>query len=459
MSAVTPTPSLDSIRPARQFELLSQARYQPFFWTVFLGTFNDNLLKFAITILLTYQVQLTWLPPAQVGPALGALFMVPSLLLSAWCGQLADKWPLDRLIRWGKALEVVMMTLAAWALLQRQVPLLLLCVLLSGIHVTLFATVKYAYLPRHLSAPELIGGNGLLEMGMFMAILLGTLVGGPLIMGAWVPPDWPPRWSERATVWAVPVLIMAVSLVGWWRSQAVPLTRPTDPGLVLHFSVWRESWRHVRFSQGQGGVLLSILGISWMWFFGAMFMMLFPALTRDVLHAQASVASWLLVLVSLGIGAGALCCERLSRGRQPLVLVPVGALGMAVFGGDVAWLTWQMGQAPQVLSGEWGLQAFLTHPPHARLMLDVWLMAMSVGLFSVPLYADMQARSSDSHRARIVAANNILNAVAMVLSALMAGGLLAAGLSLGAVLGTTVALHVLICILHTCSKGVGREKP
>ena len=123
-------------------------------------------------------------------------------------------------------------------------------------------------------------------------------------------------------------------------------------------------------------------------------MMLFPALTRDVLHAQASVASWLLVLVSLGIGAGALCCERLSRGRQPLALVPVGAVGMALFGGDVAWLAWQMGQAPQVLPDPWGLPTFLIHPPHWRLMLDVWLMAMSVGLFSVPLYADMQAQQA-----------------------------------------------------------------
>lgn len=428
-----------SNRPARQFELLAQARYRPFFWTVFLGTFNDNLLKFAITILLTYQVQLSWLPPAQVGPVLGALFTVPTLLVSALCGQLADKWPLDRLIRLGKGMEVGMMALAGWALLHRHVPTLLMCVLLSGLHVAWFSTVKYAYLPRHLSAPELIGGNGLLEMGMFSAILLGTLVGGPLIMGDWAPAGWRHDW-------ATPVLIMAVSLLGWWRSQAVPATAPTDPGLVLNFSLLSEPWRQVRFSHEQGGVLLSILGISWMWFFGAMFMMLFPALTRDVLHAQASVASWLLVLVSLGIGAGALCCERLSRGRRPLALVPVGAVGMAVFGGDVAWLAWQVGASTQAgPTGEWGLQAFLGHPPHWRLMLDVWLMAMSVGLFSVPLYADMQARSSDSHRARIVSANNILNALSMVLCALMAAGLLAAGLSLGAVLGVTVVLHVVVC--------------
>ena len=435
---------MTSPAPAHQFELLSQARYRPFFWSAFLGTFNDNLLKFAITIWLTYHAPQEWLPAAQVGPMLGALFTVPTLLFSAVFGQMADKWPLDALFRWGKVFEIGMMVLAAGVFLSGHAPLMLVCVWLSGLQVTWYSTLKYAYLPRHLQAQELVGGNGLMEMGMFTAILLGTLAGGSLVA---------PNAVPVAPAVQVSVVILLVSVWGWRLALRVLATPAVAPALKLRWNPVLESWRDVQFSRhgakpspGQGrSVLGSILGISWMWFFGALYMMLLPAMVRDVLQAQSSVASACMALVSIGIGVGALCCERLSRGAWARHTVALGALGMAVFGGDIAWCAWAAAGATQAPAGGWALLDYAQQPQAWRLGLDVWCMSMAIGLFSVPLYADMQARSDGQHRARIVGANNIVNALAMVLSAALAGVLQSLGLGLGQVMAVTVALHVLIC--------------
>jgi len=418
-----------------QFALLRQRRYGPFFTAVFLGSANDNLLKFAVTLLLTYEVNVSWLPPSLAGPVTGALFILPSVLLSALSGQIADRWPLDPLLRAGKSGEVVMMALAAWALWQREVWALLGCLLLSGTHVTVFATLKYAYVPRHLSPPELIGGNGLLEMGLFTAILLGTLAGGWL-----ADPALSPRW-------ALPATLLALALLGRWRAQAIPATPAQDPGLRLDLNPWRASWRSLVELPRHGDVMTAVLGISWMWFFGATFLALFPALARETLRADASVATGLLLITSVGIGGGALMCERLARHRLEPWLVPMGALGMAVFGGDLAWCLGglaSLNEAGGALHARWHLAAFIAEPRHWRPMVDVALMAMSVGWFSVPLYAEMQARAEPSHRARVAAANNLCNALFILASATLAGGLSVLGMSLPQVLGATVGLHAVL---------------
>lgn len=412
-----------------QFALLTQRRFGPFFTALFLGTLNDNLLKFAVTLLLTYQMNVSWLPPALVGPVTGALFILPSVVLSAWSGQVADRWPLDRLLRGGKALEVVMMVMAAWAVWQREVWTLLACLVLSGVHVTVFSTLKYAYVPRHLTDQELLGGNGLLEMGLFTAILLGTLLGGWLVDPAQAPP------------WAVPLALVALALLGRWRAQTIPATPALEPGLSIDFNPVRATWQSLASLRQHGAVLPALLGISWMWFFGATFLALFPALARDTLHADATVATGLLLITSLGIGVGALMCERLSRRRTADGLVVLGAVGMACFGGDLTWCLASLSWPPGRPMGAWSVAAFVAEPTHWRLMADLGMMAVSVGWFSVPLYADMQARSEPSHRARVVAANNLLNAVFILASAAMAAGLSLAGWSVVQTLAVTVGLH------------------
>jgi 1-acyl-sn-glycerol-3-phosphate acyltransferase len=395
-----------------QFALLAQRRFGPFFGVQFLGAGNDNLFKFAFTVMVTYQLQVAWLPASLAGLAIGALFILPFLLFSATSGQLADKLEKTVLIRFVKWLEIAIMALAAWGFLQRDVPVLLACVFLMGLHSTLFGPVKFAYLPQHLSERELTGGNGMIEMGTFVAILLGQVAGGLLIAlpgtGAW--------WVSAAC--------LGVAVLGRLMAQAVPLSPATDPTLRINWNPFTETWRNLKLAHANIVVFRSLLGISWMWFFGAVFLAQFPSFAKEVLHGDEHVASLLLVVFSVGVGIGALMCEVLSRRHVEIGLVPLGAIGMSVFAVDLYFASRAL-----PASGLMTLAQFFGRPAHLRVVVDLGLLSLFVGLFSVPMYALIQLRSQATHRARIIAANNILNALFIIASSLGAGALLAAGWS------------------------------
>ena len=404
-----------------QFALLRQRRFAPFFWTQFLGAANDNLFKFAFTVLVTYQLQLQWLPPALAGLVIGALFILPFLLFSATAGQLADKYDKTLLIRFVKTLEIGIMALAAWGFYAINVPALLSCVFLLGVHSTLFGPVKFAYLPQHLSERELTGGNGMVEMGTFVAILLGNVVGGLLIA---VP---------EVGAHQVAVACGLLALLGRVTAQWVPASPATDATLKINWNPVSETWRNLKLAHGNLVVFRSLLGISWMWFFGAAFLSNFPAFAKEVLHGNEQVASLLLVVFSLGIGTGSLLCETLSRRHVEIGLVPLGALGMSVFAVDLyfasrglppsATLTITQFIAQPALT----VREFVAHAPNVRVMADLALLSLFAGLYSVPMYALIQLRSQPTHRARIIAANTILNALFMIASSLLAGLMLKAG--------------------------------
>ena len=396
-----------------QFALLGQRRFGPFFWVQFLGAGNDNLFKFAFTVMVTYQLQLQWLPASLAGLVIGALFILPFLLFSATSGQLADKFNKELLIRFVKTLEIVIMALAGWGFVIANVPLLLACVFLMGLHSTLFGPVKFAYLPQHLSERELTGGNGMVEMGTFVAILMGQVAGGLLIAI--------PGQGAAYVAWAC----MAVAVLGRVVAQAVPPSPATDPGLKINWNPISETWRNLQLAHRQLAVFRSLLGISWMWFFGAVFLSMFPAYARDVLHGNEQVASLLLVVFSVGIGTGALLCEMLSRRHVEIGLVPLGAIGMSVFSIDLYFAS--TGLPPAALLT---LSQFVSQAAHWRVMADLALLSLFAGIYSVPMYALIQLRSQASHRARIIAANNILNALFMIVSALIVGALLGAGFSI-----------------------------
>ena len=400
--------------PAGQFALLAERRFAPFFWTQFLGAGNDNLFKFALTVLVTYQLEVAWLPPSQAGLAIGALFILPFLLFSATSGQLADKVDKARLMRLVKTLEVAIMAVAAWAFLEASVPVLLACVFLMGLHSTLFGPVKFAYLPQHLTARELTGGNGMVEMGTFVAILLGNVVGGVLIAV-------PEIGAEL-----VATACVGLALLGRATAQTIPASPSADPQLVVNWNPVSETWRNLRIAHADPIVFRTLLGISWMWFFGAMFLAQFPAFAKEVLHGDERVASLLLVVFSLGIGGGSLLCEVLSRRQVDIGLVPLGAIGMSVFSIDLAVAA---GGLPAA-TGTMTVAAFLALPAHWRVMADLALLAASAGLYSVPMYALIQLRTGAGHRARIIAANNILNALFMIASSVLAGLLLQRGLTM-----------------------------
>lgn len=408
-AAAAPVAHHEANAHANQFALLKQRRFAPFFWTQFAGAANDNLFKFAFTVMVTYQLQLSWMPPAMAGLAIGALFILPFLLFSATAGQLTDKFDKTKMIRFVKNLEIAIMLLAAWGFVRADAVVLLGCVFLMGLHSTLFGPVKFAYLPQVLDARELTGGNGMVEMGTFVAILLGQVAGGLLVAVPQI---------GHMSVAAACVLL---ALVGRGVAQAIPQAPATAPGLVINWNPFSETWRNLKLAHGNVVVFRSLLGISWMWFFGAVFLSQFPSFAKEVLHGDEQVASLLLVVFSIGIGIGSLLCETLSRRQVEIGLVPLGAIGMSVFAIDLYFASRSLPPAAGM-----GLGAFVHQAAHWRVMADLALLSLFAGLYSVPMYALIQLRSQPTHRARIIAANNILNALFMIGSSVIAGALLGA---------------------------------
>ena len=410
-----------------QFALLKQRRFAPFFWTQFLGAGNDNLFKFAFTVMVTYQVQVSWLPPAMAGLVIGALFIFPFLLFSATSGQLTDKYDKTKMIRFVKWLEVGVMLLAGYGFLQASVPVLLACVFLMGLHSTLFGPVKFAYLPQHLSERELTGGNGMVEMGTFVAILLGNVAGGLLIAI--------PEMGAHYIAWAC----VGVALLGRVLAQGVPATPSTDPNLKINWNPFTETWRNLKLANENVAVFRSLLGISWMWFFGAVFLSQFPSFAKEVLHGDEHVASLLLVVFSIGIGVGSLLCEMLSKRHVEIGLVPLGAIGMSVFAIDLYFASRGLpASAPLSVS------QFMAIGAHWRVMADLMLLSLFAGIYSVPMYALIQLRSQPSHRARIIAANNILNALFMIVSSVGVGALLSLNFTIPQVFLITGVLNAIV---------------
>ncbi len=410
---MTTEPPLSTPDHPNQFDLLRQRRFAPFFWTQFLGAGNDNLFKFAFTVLVTYQLQVEWLEPKMAGLIIGALFILPFLLFSATSGQLTDKYDKTRVIQLVKSLEIGIMLLAGWGFWVSNVPVLLACVFLMGLHSTLFGPVKYAYLPQHLNERELTGGNGMVEMGTFVAILLGQVAGG-LLIGM-------PEIGRHYVAFAC----IGMAIFGRLSAQFVPASPSTDPNLRINWNPVSETWRNLQLAHQNVVVFRSLLGISWMWFFGAVFLSQFPSFAKEVLHGNEQVASLLLVVFSVGIGTGSLLCEVLSRRHVEIGLVPLGAIGMSVFAVDLYFASRGLPPATSLSLG-----AFVAQAAHWRVMADLALLSLFAGLYSVPMYALIQLRSQASHRARIIAANNILNALFMIVSAVGVGVLLKTGLSI-----------------------------
>jgi len=396
-----------------QSGLLRTRRFAPLFVTQFLGALNDNVLKNAMVVLLTFQAaSWTTLKPELLANLAAGLFILPFFLFSATAGQLADKYNKARMAQMVKLLEIGIVLVAGAGLALHSLEILFVSLFLLGLHSTLFGPVKYAILPQHLKSDELVGGNALIEAGTFIAILIGTLLGG-LLAG-----------SSDGTAWIVGAgLVIATG--GYLASRAIPDATPPAPDLVIHLNPITETWRSVRFAQENQTVFLSIMGISWFWLFGALFLAQFPAYTRNVLGGSETAVTLLLATFTFGIGMGSLLCEKLSDHRVELGLVPLGSIGMTLFALDLA-----LAPPAAPASIPLGALALLQTGATWRVLIDLSLIGIFGSFFIVPLYALVQQRSHPEHRARIIAANNIMNALFMVVGALAASGMLAAGLSI-----------------------------
>lgn len=420
-----------------QFALLRVRRFLPFFLTQFFGAFNDNLFRNALVVSITYGATVTAGTAAVMSNLAQGLFILPFFIFSAVAGQLADKYEKSRLIRQTRLAEVILMFCAAAALYFGHVPTLLGLIFLLGVLATIFGPLKYSLMPQHLRQSELVGGNALVDAGTFIAILIGTISGGLL-----VPTSTAGQPHQPNTAAAVCMIVVALGT--YLCARFIPRAEAADPQLKVNFNPFSATWQTLRFAAQSRAILNSLLGISWFWLVGALILAQLPAYAKEVLGGDKTVYTLLLASFSIGTAIGSLACERLSGHKVEIGLVPLGSIGMTAsllhlyfahpqaHAGAVSytWITF-------LAAGGWSVA------------LACGLIGVFGGLFIVPLYALILSRSAESHRARIIACNNILNAGFMVIAAALAIAwfqLLHLGIPqlfvLAAVLNAVVAIYI-----------------
>ncbi|MDT8363778.1 MAG: acyl-[ACP]--phospholipid O-acyltransferase [Nitrosomonas sp.] len=415
-----------------QWKLLTSRRFLPFFATQFLGAFNDNVFKNALVILITYAAMgSSGLSPQIMVTLAAGIFILPFFLFSATAGQFADKWDKAQFIKRIKFVEIVLMIGAAAGFYLDSVPLLLCILFLMGAQSAFFGPLKYGILPDQLEAHELIGGNALVSAGTFIAILLGTIAGGLLIL------------TEQGSN-VVSGMVISAALTGWLFSLFIPATRPASPDITIRYALLQETRAIINQIREHRTIFRAILGISWFWLFGATFLSQFPTFAKTVIGGNEEVVTLFLTIFSIGIGFGALLCNRFLKGEIAATYVPLGILGMTVFTIDLYFASAAL---PPLAQEELiGAVAFLSFLTHWRILFDMLAISVSGGLYIVPLYALVQNQAEDSHRARTIAGNNIMNALFMVISALGISLMLALDFTVPEVFLTIALINGMVAI-------------
>lgn len=385
-----------------QFALLGKRRFLPFFVTQALGAFNDNIFKQSLILAILYKLGIEGDRSIWVNLC-ALLFILPFFLFSGLAGQFGEKFAKDRLIRAIKLAEIVIMAAGATGFVFDHLWLMLSALFAMGTHSALFGPVKYSIMPQALHPEELVGGNGLVEMGTFLAILAGTIGAGVMMSS-----------SNYAAVVASAVLLVA--LLGYLASRSIPAVAAANPALVLDWNIARQSLATLRLGLGQSrAVSRSLIGNSWFWFVGAIYLTQIPAYAQQWLDGDETVVTLILTVFSVGIALGSMLCERLSGRKVEMGLVPLGALGLTVFGVLLWWHS--TGFAPMAQPQNW--LGALGHGHTWWVLFDILGLGVFGGFYIVPLYALIQSRTPADQRARVIAANNILNALFMVVSAIV----------------------------------------
>jgi 1-acyl-sn-glycerol-3-phosphate acyltransferase len=383
-----------------QFSLLMQRRFGQFFWTQFLGAFNDNVFKIAVVVALTFDTaRWTTLDVGMLNAIIPGVFILPFVLFSATAGQIAEKMEKGRLARLVKLLEVAIMLVATVGWVYHELWLLIAAIFGMGVHSTLFGPVKYAYLPQHLRTEELVGGNGLVEMGTFVGILLGQVVGTALVR------------MENGPLWVAAGTIL-FALLGLATSLRIPQSPAAAPDLKISLNPLAESWRVIAYARKNRTVFLSMLGNSWFWFVGALLLSQLPVFTTQYLHGDDRVFILLLTVFSVGVGVGSLLCEKLSGHKVEIGLVPFGSIGLSLFGIDLYFASLAYTGTSAV-----DIAGLLAQPGSLRILFDFAMIGVFGGLYIVPLFALIQTRCEPEHLSRTIGGVNILNALFMVASA------------------------------------------
>ncbi|MGP5551742.1 MFS transporter [Psychrobacter celer] len=390
---------------ANQFQLFKHRRFSAMFFTQFLGAFNDNIFKQALILVLTYTAASQLGMEVSILNNLAAmLFILPYFLFSALAGQIADKFEKSKLTQFIKLLELVIMAVAAVGFVFEWYGLLFVALFLMGTHSTFFGPIKYAYLPQAMKENELVGANGLFQMGTSLAILLGMIVAGVLT-------------QLSASLYWISATVLLVAMLGYLAARFIPLMPAMQPALTINWNIFTTSLSTVRYLYSLPFLFFVILGNSWFWFYGATFLTQTPEFSKVILHGDESVVIFLLTLFSVGVSIGSLLCKSLTKNQVSLRLLPFGIAGLSIFAVDLYWSLSSLNIA--VADGTLlGIGELVGMSGTWRVFADLFFLGFSGGLYIVPLYASMQAYAPKSHRARIVGANNIFNAIFMVTSAI-----------------------------------------
>jgi 1-acyl-sn-glycerol-3-phosphate acyltransferase len=418
-----------------QLQLLFRRRFWSLFWTQFLGAFNDNLFKNALVIIVAYRsLELAGLTSEKLVVACAGIFIMPFFLFSATAGQLADRFSKAIMIRWIKGAEIVIMALAGVGFALSSLPLLMVVLFLMGLQSAFFGPSKYSILPELLDDKELVGGNALVETGTFLAILLGTITGGWFVSkgDAWI--SW------------LGAVVVTIAVSGLVASFLIPRTRAANPDLAVSVNPVAPTVRILRVTTSNRVVFLSILGISWFWFIGASFLSLLPNFSKDVLRGGEPVVTLFLAVFCIGIAVGSLLCERLSNRRLELGLVPLGSIGISLFALDLALASGPFAAALADRGALMGIWEFLGAQGGVRICCDLLLIAIFSGFYTVPLYTLVQQRSDAEVRSRVIAGNNIINAMFIVVSSLTLVYFLGAGLTIPLIFAVMAVMNLVVAL-------------
>lgn len=384
--------------------LLSTRRFLPMFITQFFGALNDNVYKQALLLVITYGwINQQAADVSTLNNLAALLFILPYFIFSATAGQIADKFERSQLIRGIKVLEIVIMLIGSAGFLLGNLWLLLLALFMMGTHSTFFGPIKYAILPEILKPNELMSGNALFQSGTSIAILIGMILGGAVI-----------SVSQGNLIW-ISLTVVIIAVLGYLSSRFILKQQVSSPDLKIDWNFFRTSFQTLQYAKSLPLIFMILLGNSWYWFYGATYLTQIPQLTQQNLHASENVVSLLLTFFSVGIGVGSLLCRRIGGSEVNIKMVPIGAIGLTLF---AFYLALSLAYVPERTGAMMNVADMFNHGAiYYHVMLAVTLLGISGGFYIVPLYAMMQAYSPRSHRARVVAANNILNAVFMVSSA------------------------------------------
>lgn len=385
--------------------LLSTRRFLPMFITQFFGALNDNVYKQALLLVITYGwINQQATDVSTLNNLAALLFILPYFIFSATAGQIADKFERSQLIRGIKVLEIVIMLIGSAGFLLGNLWLLLLALFMMGTHSTFFGPIKYAILPEILKPNELMSGNALFQSGTSIAILIGMILGGAVI-----------SVSQGNLIW-ISLTVVIIAVLGYLSSRFILKQQVSSPDLKIDWNFFRTSYQTLKYAKSLPLIFMILLGNSWYWFYGATYLTQIPQLTQQNLHASENVVSLLLTFFSVGIGVGSLLCRRIGGSEVNIKMVPIGAIGLTLF---AFYLALSLAFVPDRTGAMMNVADMFNHGAiYYHVMLAVTLLGISGGFYIVPLYAMMQAYSPRSHRARVVAANNILNAVFMVSSAI-----------------------------------------